>query len=498
MKRMVMVFLLLFAGAISAAPIDNVTSSALMPGDSAIVNMDFVDPFGLSLYTAMIKARPAGASFDSTFILTHVPTDPYYLTTFEGKMHFANPAGPIQYYARIESDTLVMTQSYKNPNNQFPPATYLYADLAPDAVGDTMSGTLGEWLDLTGLAVTYSGTKLFVRLSNAGGGWPGNQLFTTYFIYGVLLINPDTLTMTVTALVNVNVPLLFQPGIYTVNLADTTFQRVAGISSQASANYLHMACNISDLLSLPNFPTWPPTSGHIILAGFTATMTLSGVPQFNDYTYPSSFIPATEYVNVDGNQAPVISNFAIDIMPDIGLDIRCDYSDADNNLPVMRHLIFDYNPYTMGSLDHSYGDTATFDHALTWPGYGQHTYYFRFSDGASEFQTSLDTVVLTPNGVQEKPIPSEFALSQNYPNPFNGRTRIEFNLAAPSDVELAVFDISGRKVAVLEDGRFEAGPHSVVWNGYDLAGQPVSSGVYFYKLDIQGFDSVTREMLLLK
>ena len=161
MKRLLMVFcsLLILTGSIYAAPIENVVSSALMPGDSAIVNLDFIDPYGLPFYDAIIKARPSGATADSTIILSHAAPDPFYLTTFEGAMHFTNPAGPIQYYGRIAADTLVATQSYKNTSNQFPPASILYADLAPDAVGDTMSGTIGPWLDLTGTAATYSDTQ---------------------------------------------------------------------------------------------------------------------------------------------------------------------------------------------------------------------------------------------------------------------------------------------------------------------------------------------------
>jgi hypothetical protein len=500
MKRMLMIacWLLLVAGAISAAPIENVTSSALMPGDSAIVNLDFIDPYGLSFYDAIIKARPSGANVDSTIILSHVAPDPYYLTTFEGALHFTNPSGPIQYYGRIAADTLVATQSYKNTSNQFPPASILYADMAPDAVGDTMSGTLGQWLDLTGAAATYSDTKLYVRLSNVGGSWPGNQQYTTYFIYGVLILNPDTLNLTVTALVNINVPLLFQPGIYTINLADTSFQRVAAINSQVSGGNLHMACNISDLLTLPGFPTWPPASGYVIMAGFTATVTLTGTPSFNDYSYPSIFIPKTQYLNTTGNQMPIISNIAFDMIPNVGINVRCDYSDADNNLPVIRQLFFDRGVFDMGSLDHSYSDTATFGHALAWPGEGQHYYYFRYSDGANIVETPWDTLFIEPNGVAENTLPGNFTIEQNYPNPFNGKTKIDFSLVTPSVVELTVYDITGRKVAILADGELEAGPHSVIWDGKDLAGHSVSSGVYFYNLSINGNSGVSREMLLLK
>jgi hypothetical protein len=502
MRRMVMIatFLFLFAGVISGAPISNVTSSAWMPGDSAIVNLDFIDPFGLSLYDVMVKARPSGATTDSTIIMSHVPTDPYYLTTFEGAMHFANPSGPIQYYARIAADTLVATQSYKNTANQFPPSANLYADLGTDAIGDTTAGTPGQWLDLTGAAMTYSDTKLYGRLSNVGGGWPNSEGFTTYYIYGLLLLNPDSLlNLSVTAMVMVNVPILLPPGLYTLNLADTSFSRIAGISHQSSANNLNLACNITDLTSSPNFPVWPPQAGYVLVAGFTATVSITGgTPSFNDYTYPSMFIPETQTLNVTGNQPPTISNIAFDMIPNIAVNVRCDYSDADNNLPVTKQLFFDDTPYGMGSFDHSYSNNAVFDQALVWPGEGPHAYYFRFSDGASVIQTPVDTVYVTASGLAETPMPSDFTLNQNYPNPFNGRTKIEFSLTNQSDIDLAVFDVTGKKVAVLANDRLEAGSHSVIWDGNNIYGHPVSSGVYFYKLDINGERSVNKEMLLLK
>ncbi len=500
MKRILMTFAFLYilTGVIFAAPIENVTSSAFMPGDSAVVNLDFIDPFGLPLYDAVIKARPAGANFDSSFVLSHVPDDPYYLTTYEGVMHFAEPAGPIEFYGRIEADTLVATQSYENSSNQFPPASILYAPLADDAVGDTLPGTLGQFLDLTGAAMTYSDTRVYARLSNVGGGWPGNQGLTTYFVYGVVLLNPDTLSLTVTAMVNINVPFLFEPGLYTLNLADTSFQRVADISLQPSGTNLHMACDISDLLSTPNFSVWPPRAGYIMAVGFTATATLSGVPSFNDYTYPSVFMPQTQYLNVADNQAPVLSNLTFDLLPNIGINAHCDYYDADDNLPVLRKLFFDRGVFDMGSLDHSYDDTATFNYALAWPGAGWHFYFFRFSDGADTLQTPWDSLYIDPNGIADNIIPTDFALFQNYPNPFNAQTRISFNLRETANVELSVFDINGNRVAILTNGRPKAGPHSVIWNGKNNDGQIVSSGIYFYQLSINGNSSATKEMILLK
>jgi len=70
------------------------------------------------------------------------------------------------------------------------------------------------------------------------------------------------------------------------------------------------------------------------------------------------------------------------------------------------------------------------------------------------------------------------------PNPFNPMTEMVFNLDAPSDVTLRVFDLSGRLVRELSRGAMSKGLHSVVWNGKDDAGCPMSAGVYVGRLDV--------------
>jgi len=91
--------------------------------------------------------------------------------------------------------------------------------------------------------------------------------------------------------------------------------------------------------------------------------------------------------------------------------------------------------------------------------------------------------------------PGNYALYQNYPNPFNPETSISFDLPNNTSVRLRVYDILGREVAALLDGNFSSGHHAVNWNGRDVRGQPVSSGIYFYRLDT-GSHKLARKMLL--
>ncbi len=88
-------------------------------------------------------------------------------------------------------------------------------------------------------------------------------------------------------------------------------------------------------------------------------------------------------------------------------------------------------------------------------------------------------------------------LLQNQPNPFNPMTSIRFNLSADSRVSLRIFDAKGALVRSLIDGEVVAGDHTVAWEGTDLAGAPVPSGVYFYRIEGAGV-AVTKRMTLLK
>ena len=88
-------------------------------------------------------------------------------------------------------------------------------------------------------------------------------------------------------------------------------------------------------------------------------------------------------------------------------------------------------------------------------------------------------------------------LNQNHPNPFNPRTSINFALAKPGPAMLQVFDVSGRLVKTLLQEDLPAGPQSVLWDGTTSAGQPVASGVYFYRLETSE-QVMSRRMMLMK
>jgi subtilisin family serine protease len=89
----------------------------------------------------------------------------------------------------------------------------------------------------------------------------------------------------------------------------------------------------------------------------------------------------------------------------------------------------------------------------------------------------------------------DFALCQSRPNPFSDRTAIRYSVSHPLDVNLAVYDRSGRLVTTLVNGRQIAGWHNVVWNRTDDEGRRLASGVYFYRLN-SGTYRTTRKLVI--
>jgi hypothetical protein len=104
-----------------------------------------------------------------------------------------------------------------------------------------------------------------------------------------------------------------------------------------------------------------------------------------------------------------------------------------------------------------------------------------FVKGATSVHSDVNTVV------------TEFALGQNYPNPFNPSTSIKFSLPVASNISLKVYDVLGKEVATLAEGRYEAGAFTATFDAKN-----VNSGVYFYTLRTSTGFVQSSKMLLMK
>jgi hypothetical protein len=111
--------------------------------------------------------------------------------------------------------------------------------------------------------------------------------------------------------------------------------------------------------------------------------------------------------------------------------------------------------------------------------------------GKSRVEDARFYLELTPLH-DDASMPSDFSLGQNYPNPFNPSTIIPMSIPMESDIHLAVYDLLGREIAVLAQGRYQAGYVDVRFDAGGLA-----SGVYLYRLTTET-GMITRKFTVLK
>jgi hypothetical protein len=115
-----------------------------------------------------------------------------------------------------------------------------------------------------------------------------------------------------------------------------------------------------------------------------------------------------------------------------------------------------------------------------------------------------DTTItgITSNGAS--PLPESFKLLQNYPNPFNGQTTIAFTIPPAAKhglivpVDLVVYDLEGREIKkLLSRKEYVSGDYMVVWDGTSDLGKSVASGIYLYRLSINGH-ALAKKMILIR
>ncbi|MBN1997768.1 T9SS type A sorting domain-containing protein [candidate division KSB1 bacterium] len=120
------------------------------------------------------------------------------------------------------------------------------------------------------------------------------------------------------------------------------------------------------------------------------------------------------------------------------------------------------------------------------------TYFYKLADvsydGQIKMHGPVEATALVPVG---------YALEQNYPNPFNPETSICYTLRDEGFCTLTVFNLQGQKVRTLISEHRTAGAHTVVWDGSNESGKIVPSGVYLYKLEVNGHNK-TKKMEFIK
>lgn len=179
--------------------------------------------------------------------------------------------------------------------------------------------------------------------------------------------------------------------------------------------------------------------------------------------------------------------------PEAGININMKLEQSDGSVDTelqatvseantWEELTFDYADYFDGNFE------VEFDVIAIMPNF--------FPDGEPGEQVfywdNVDFVIATSiDGITEE-TPGGFKLEQNYPNPFNPSTVIDFNLPSSSQVMLSVYNTAGQRVAVLAQGTYTSGQHSIQFDASNL-----TSGIYMYRLETDNYTAV-RKMTLIK
>jgi hypothetical protein len=222
----------------------------------------------------------------------------------------------------------------------------------------------------------------------------------------------------------------------------------------------------------------------------------------------------TELVSVDltlvdgtgaATQATPVSDFGQVADPDSAEKYESQLISLDS-LEVLTYLD-DFDEWTIGEGtdtlkigDFACGSTGP---CYTYPGLGSFidiTGLLRYNYGEFKLEPRSDSditiVVPCTAGVRDES-GLTLKLSSAAPNPFNTGTEIRFTIPSKSRARLAVYDVSGRLVKVISDGVWEAGDHSLSWNGRDTHGARISSGVYFCRLTTPG-RSLEQKMIVVR
>jgi PKD repeat protein len=124
------------------------------------------------------------------------------------------------------------------------------------------------------------------------------------------------------------------------------------------------------------------------------------------------------------------------------------------------------------------------------------TYYYKVT--AIDFHgNESDASLVASIQVAIVDIPDNFELAQNYPNPFNPTTTISYALSEVSDVTLMISSLTGRRIRSWNFAGQQAGWHEVMWDGKDISGNTISTGIYIYTLKAGNFVD-TRKMVFMK
>lgn len=353
----------------------------------------------------------------------------------------------------------------------------------PDAYGyrwidsDEPNGPVFSWVD-----ISSTGTPVTTWTGSADDGRAVVPLPFAFPFYGgsynqVKIVTNGWIgfdvTSTSNAYSNTAIPTTAEP-----NAAVYLFWDDLTLSSSGSVHYQHDAGGGRFIIQYTNVPHYGSTPG---------------LYTFQVHLYPGGNI-LVQYLDMQQtlNSATLGIEDAGGI---VGLQVAYNAAYLHNNLAVLYTM--DMVPWMACAVDHGMiapGDSMEVDLAIHPAGLpmGQHVAAIRVTGNCPDvvfMPVTLDIVSAAEAG---EPLPDRYSLSQNYPNPFNPTSVIRYGVPQSSHVTLALYNLLGQRVALLDEGIKEAGYHEVTVRADGLA-----SGVYVYRLEAGSFVAV-KKLILLK
>ncbi|MCB0725553.1 MAG: T9SS type A sorting domain-containing protein [Ignavibacteriae bacterium] len=288
-----------------------------------------------------------------------------------------------------------------------------------------------------------------------------------------------------------------------VNLTDTIYYRV--FANDISSNHnldstSQHAITFLNKFFIEPFPTTTFNTAHWATITDVQIIDASGVATG---TFPHP-IPSSPFFLTVKNTAALLESQTIDLSSFNTAALIMKESEHDLEIGERVHLEYWdgaawQSLHIFNGTDNGFGVFEPFDSvSFILPGAALNsTFKFRYrGEGLESTDEWFFDDICILGDVQtgltvNQGIPEKFGLNQNYPNPFNPSTKISFDIPKQSHVSIKIYDITGREIAKLINQQFSAGSYTVDFNGAKFA-----SGVYFYRLEADGFVETKRMMLI--
>lgn len=229
--------------------------------------------------------------------------------------------------------------------------------------------------------------------------------------------------------------------------------------------------------------------------GFSFESIFNGISRIKYFPWydPQPSLLTTTNIGCNFNNPDVFSYPMVTNQPDTPFFIVFDTDSIENNNEVMIQTFFFGEDQFINLSDMEGDDLKPKADVMNTGGVNYLVIVWEHKDSTNGSIWMANTIYQPAGGVKEDVLdPGSFELQQNYPNPFNPVTNIEYSLKQGTDVKVDVFDVLGNNIRTLVNEYKAAGNYIITFDGTNL-----SSGVYFYSIEVNGLRK-TRPMVLLR